>query len=214
MKPCASLDSLKPVTPLHVRWLEEIEKTAAEVNAPLETGVAVFWSDYIKLLVQPPFPVSQESLKPRFDTGLLRQILTKEYTLGVVLLRLGRYSVGVFKGDRLLASKTDTRYVKNRHRAGGSSQRRFERIREKQIYNIFVEACSVVAEKFGPFEKEMDYIFLGGERLTLKAFLGRCDYLRNLDSRTMKRVLSIGEPRHRELERALEEVWKSRVMVF
>jgi hypothetical protein len=134
--------------------------------------------------------------------------------VGVILLRLGRFSVGVFKGELLLTSKTDARYVKGRHRAGGSSQRRFERIREKQIYELFTKACSVVADRFSPYEEDLDYILLGGERHTLMDFLKECQFLRRTRSPILKRTLHMREPKLRELERTPQEMWKSQVAVF
>ena len=214
LAPGTLLDSIRPTTPQQGRWLDEVRSLAAERIAASETGAVVLWSEPLKLLVIPPFPMSRDSQAHGLDTGPLRQLMDQEYTLGVVLLRLGRYSVGVFREDRLLTSKTDTRYVKGRHRAGGTSQRRFERIREKQIHELFVKACEVVAEQFGPYEREMDYVFLGGERHTLTDFLKECDYLRRMKPLTLKRVLHVGEPKHRELERMPREIWKSHVCFF
>ncbi|MDR3032332.1 MAG: hypothetical protein LBV78_04365, partial [Kitasatospora sp.] len=55
-------------------------------------------------------------------------------TVGVLLVRLGGYAVGVFTGSppRLAASKVGSRLVHGRSAAGGRSQHRFARRREKQ----------------------------------------------------------------------------------
>ena len=214
LAPGTPLDSIRPATPQQVRWLDEVLSLAAERIAASDTGAVLFWSQTLKLLVIPPFPLSQSSQAHGLDAGPLWQLMRQEYTLGVVLLRLGRYSVGVFRGDRLLTSKTNARYVKGRHRAGGSSQRRFQRIREKQIHNLFARACEVVAEQFGPYERELDYVLLGGERHTLRDFLKECDYSRRMKPLTLKRTLPIGEPKHRELQRMPREIWKSPVCFF
>jgi hypothetical protein len=214
LTPGASLDSVHLAEVQHIQWLNEIRSIASDRLAASETGAVVFWSDSLQLLVIPPFPLDHGSQSTGVDTSPLRALMQKKFTLGVVLLRLGRYSVGVFKGDVLLTSKTDTRYVKGRHSAGGTSQRRFARIRQKQIYELFVKACSVTEEKLGPFEKEMDHIFLGGERHTLTDFLKECPFLRRMESRIAKRILLVGEPRRRELENMSREIWKSRATPF
>ena len=82
------------------------------------------------LLIAPPFPVDETCLVFGWEEGPLRRILDAEYTVGVVLVRLGRFSVAVFRGGELVESKTDSRYVKGKHHAGGTSQLRYTRIRD------------------------------------------------------------------------------------
>ncbi len=55
-------------------------------------------------------------------------------TVGVLIVRLGGFAAGVFAGapPRLVASKTGSRLVHGRSAAGGTSQQRFARRREKQ----------------------------------------------------------------------------------
>ena len=187
-------------------------------NAPKiegsETGSVVFWSEGSVLAILPPFPVERDQVLDGWDASTLRTLLSREYMLGVVLLRLGRFAVGVFQGDMLLSSKTDTRYVKGRHSAGGQSQKRFERIREKQARELFDKTCTIVREKFTPYEDRLDYILLGGEKFTLQGFLKRCDYLNRLSPRILGRTLNIRDPKHVALEGVIETVWESRVLTF
>ena len=186
------------------------------------TGAVVFWGEgaalgdasqgVSSLAILPPFPVETDQALAGWDVSPLRSLLARDYMVGVVLLRLGRYAVGVFRGGEMLASKTDTRYVKGRHSAGGTSQKRFERVREKQVQEIFRKTCSVVKERFAPFEDRLDYIFLGGERFTLQGLLKRCDYLQGLSAKTSPRLLNVRDPTHVALEGAIDTVWESRVL--
>ena len=198
--------------PRQSEWLGEMKSLEGERIAASETGAVAYWSDQIKLLVIPPFPLQTTSVSEGFDVYHLRKVVTASRVTGVVLVRLGRYSVGVFRGRDLVTSKTDTRYVKGRHKKGGSSQKRFARIRGKQIFELFGKTCTVVSEKFAPYEREIDFIFLGGERHTVGEFLKQCPYLQRLEPRIMGRMLPIGEPRLRELERMPGEIWKSVVV--
>jgi peptide subunit release factor 1 (eRF1) len=131
-----------------------------------------------------------------------------------VLLRLGRYSVAVYRGDRLLSAKTSTRYVKGRHHAGGTSQRRFQRIREGQIRRLYDAACLVTQSQFSPFAHELDYILLGGERFTLNGFLKACSYLEQFQGITLGRRLNIRDPKHDTLEQVAGMLRESRVYQF
>ncbi len=193
-------------------WLHEMEGLPASL-AESETGLVLFWSDEHKYVLLPPFPVDQSQSFPAWDTSYLKALLDKKYLLGVVLLRLGGYSVGVFEGDRLLTSKTGTRFVKARHKAGGRSQKRFARRREEQARWLFDKACSVVATQFAAYEERLDYVFLGGDRLTLHSFLKRCEYLQGLADKTLARVISVAKPRYEALQNAPSLIWKTRVFV-
>jgi len=197
----------------HGNWLQEIKGLPADL-VESETGLALLWSEACKYVLLPPFPVDLDQLLPAWDTSYLRALLDKKYLLGVVLLRLGGYSVGVFEGDQLLTSKTGTRFVKGRHKAGGRSQRRFARRREEQARELFDKACSVVATQFAAYEERLDYVFLGGDRLTLHSFLKRCEYLQRLAGKTLARVLHVGKPRHEALRRIAAQIWKTRVFVI
>ena len=179
-----------------------------------ETGVALFMSCEGNVAVQPPFPLTVDARAAFLETAPLFEMFDSEPIVGVVLLRLGRYAVGVLRGEELIASKTDTRYVKSRHRAGGSSQRRFERSRERLIRELYDKTCQVAGDVFEPFLREIDYVAIGGERGTLDGFVKRCRLMQYLKPRTLSRLLSVDRPNQRALESISYEVWKSRVTFF
>ena len=192
-----------------------LSRAASEALSALaadETGAAVFAGAGRAVAVAPPFPLGTSGAREGFDSHPLRELMARDLVVGVVLLRLGRYAVGVLRGETLAASKTDTRYVKNRHRKGGSSQRRFERSRERLVRELFDKTCEVTRQIFSPYEVAMDHILLGGERHTLRAFAERCDYLRRNRSKTLSRVLNVHSPNHVAMSRIAREVWQSRVV--
>jgi peptide subunit release factor 1 (eRF1) len=175
------------------------------------TGLVIFSGAAGALAVAPPFPVDEDLLAEGTDIAPLVGLLRRDVTVGVVLLRLGRYAVGVLQGDDLLASKSDSRYVKNRHRKGGSSQRRFERSRERLVRELFDKACETAARVFGPYQGRLQYLILGGERHTLLGFEGRCEYLRRSGVEVLPRRLAVERPGKAALEGIHREVGKSRV---
>ena len=142
------------------------------------------------------------------------ELLASDRVIGVVLLRLGRYAVGVLRGDTLVASKTGTRHVKSRHRAGGSSQRRFERSRERLVRELYDKTCEVVTDVFSPHDRSIDYVLFGGERHTLRGLVQRCRYLSSLERKTLTRVLEVDRPGQKALEGIVGEVWTSRALIF
>jgi hypothetical protein len=198
------------LAPNQAPWLGEIDTLVGELDS--ETGAVFFWSEAQRLVVLPPFSVGEARCQSGYDPQPFRSLLSQPRRVGVVLVRLGRFAVGVFEGERLVDSKTGQRFVKGRHKAGGQSQQRFARIREKQAREMFDRACEVVRARFEPVEQDLEYIFLGGDRHTLAAFLKRCPYLRRLEDRVMKRRLPVARPGQAALEAMPREMFKSQVL--
>ena len=179
-----------------------------------DTGLALFIGQGRALAVCPPFPFEDDMSRSGFVASPLLRLLETEYVIGVVLLRLGRYAVGVLRGDNLVASKTAGRYMKNRHRAGGQSQRRFERSRERLIRELYDKTCETARAVFTPYAKSINYILLGGEDSTLSGFTDRCRLIQDMSGKTLARRLAIERPDHKTLKNIAFEAWKSRVYSF
>ena len=178
-----------------------------------DTGIAGLRAGPMTLVIVPPFPVAQIAQVPSWDTSPLLNLLNTKLTVGVVLLRLGRFLVAVYRGEELLSSKTDARYVKGRHHAGGTSQKRFQRIREGQIKRLYDKTCENVQRQFNPYSQKLDYILLGGDRFTLDGFLKECVYLERWRDKTLARRLNVRDPKHDTLERVGSMLRDSRVWV-
>lgn len=201
--------------------LPESEDERSCVAATLEesigsdTGAAIFVTANRIVAVRPPIPLSADIRAVGAHTDPLLGLLNSEPIIGVVLLRLGRYAVGVLRGESLIATKTDSRYMKNRHRAGGQSQRRFQRSRERLIRELYDKTCEVARAIFTPHLDDMEYVLLGGERGTLNGFVKRCPLMqRELNSRILARRLAVDQPNQKALKGISREVWKSSVTFF
>lgn len=163
------------------------------------------------LLIAPPFPVKQTYLSMEWDDELLRQILDGDYTVGVVLVRLGRFSVAVFQGGELVEAKTDSRYVKGKHHAGGTSQLRYTRVRDGQIRRLYGKVCEEVRARLLSPDVRLDHVVLGGERFTLNGLLKDCPALAALRPITLKRRLNIRDPKRDTLPQVAGMLTESRV---
>ena len=93
-------------------------------------------------------------------------------TVGVLLVRLGGYAVGVFTGSppRLVSSKTGSRPVHGRSAAGGWSQHRFARRRENQATTALRVAADAAAAIFGA--RRLDELVLGGDKRSIAGIRG------------------------------------------
>jgi hypothetical protein len=99
-------------------------------------------------------------------------------TVGVLLVRLGGYAAGVFTGypPVLQDAKVGSRLVHGRSAAGGWSQHRFARRREKQVNEALTAAADAAVMIFGrggmggkketatARSKNLDAVVLGGDR--------------------------------------------------
>ena len=164
------------------------------------------------LLIAPPFPVAETYLSTDWDDEPLRDILRADFDVGVVLVRLGRFSVAVFRGGELLDSKTDSRYVKGKHHAGGTSQLRYTRVRDGQIKRLYDKVCEETrAYLLPPAAAQLDYLVLGGERFTLNGLVKQCPALASLQPITLKRRLNIRDPKRDTLPQVAVMLTESRV---
>ncbi len=185
-----------------------------EVAVASETGSVLYTHATGATLIVPPFAVESADDYSEVYAGPLRAVLDRERTYAVLLLRLGGFSVGFFRGAALIDSKTDQRFVKNRHRKGGQSQRRFDRIREKQVDELFGKVCETARDTLTPYEREIEHIFFGGDRHTLQAFHKECSYFERFGRRVVRRVLPVpGDPRRASLDAIPREVWSSELYV-
>lgn len=179
-----------------------------------KTGVALFFGCESGIAILPPFPIRSNRECNFVDIDPLLSIVRDTMTVGVILLRLGVYAVGVIKGDDLLVSKTGTRYVRNRHRKGGSSQRRFERNRERWIKGLFDKVCSVTEDIFRPHKSDIDYFVMGGEKHTLSGFMEQCNYINQTDIEILERRVDVKKPDRNSLNGIHKEILKSLVIKF
>ncbi|MFG1864988.1 acVLRF1 family peptidyl-tRNA hydrolase [Microbispora bryophytorum] len=91
----------------------------------------------------------------------------RERTVGVLLARLGGHAAGVFTGARLVTGKVGSRQVHGRSAAGGWSQQRFARRRDKQSAEALGAAAEVAARVLLPRLADLEAVVLGGDRRSI-----------------------------------------------
>lgn len=161
--------------------------------------------------VRPPFGLAHEAEYEFANVDPLLAALDEDHLVGVLLVRLGGYAVGVFRGYDLLASKVGQRYVQGRHRAGGSSANRFRRRREEQGKALVEEAAETAARVFGPYREGLEAVAVGGDRFALARTLGARSDLAGLRAKALPRALAVPEPRRAVLERSIHDVYAAQV---
>jgi hypothetical protein len=177
-----------------------------------QTGAIVFWGPHHRYLVIPPFPMTEKSVSKTCEIEPLYSLMHREFLLGLVLVRLGEYGIGVFQGEKLLSSKLGTGLVHSRHRQGGSSANRLRRHREKQMEAFFARVCQHAREQLEPYARRLDYVLYGGTRETILDFRKQCHFLEEFDKLALARLLNVREPRQSGLTKGIQEAWSSRVI--
>jgi peptide subunit release factor 1 (eRF1) len=175
--------------------------TYADGSARIETADET-------LTVTPPFGLEHEASYDRVELGPLLDSLTREHTVAAVLVRLGGFAVGVFEGERLIASKVGSRFVKGRHKKGGSSANRFRRRREEQERQLLDAATETAQRVLEPYRDRIELVALGGDRSAATAVAERIPWLAE---RPRTRFLDVPDPRQRVLERLPYELYAARV---
>lgn len=102
--------------------------------------------------------------------GLVQHVL-RDRSVGILLVRRGGFAAGVFDGRTLTTSKVGSRHVQGRTAAGGQSQQRFARRRDKQAREAFEAAADVAARILAPAADALDAVCVGGDRAALDQVL-------------------------------------------
>jgi VLRF1 release factor-like protein len=132
--------------------------------------------------------------------------------IGIVLVRLGGYSIGVALDGTVQTSTTGARPVHGRNRKGGSSSGRFARRRDNQARVALDAAADAVARVLLPVAASLDAVVLGGDTAALDDL--RADRrLAALLARAEPRVLDVPEPRRAVLDEAARRALAVEIVV-
>jgi hypothetical protein len=153
-----------------------------------------------RLVVRPSFGLAHEGTYDSVHLAPLLEEIARDHVVAAVLVRLGGYAVGVFDGERLVASKVGSRFVKNRHKKGGSSANRFRRRREEQARALIDDAAEVTERVLAPWRDRASFAALGGDRTAIDLVLAGRPSLAWLQERSLARFFTVVEPRQRVLE--------------
>ena len=163
------------------------------------------------VVVRPQFGLDHERGYERVHLGPLFEALATDRIVAALLVRLGGYAVGVFEGERLVASKVGSRFVKGRHKKGGSSANRFRRRRDEQAAALVGEAAGTAVRVLEPWRDRAEFAALGGDRQAVERVLEASRELSWLSERAVARFFAVAEPRQRVLERLAYDLYSAQV---
>src|SRR5437762_6184993 len=166
------------------------------------------------IVVRPQFGLAHEGEYEVVQLEALFDALARDHIVAALLVRLGGYAVGVFEGERLVASKVGSRFVKGRHKKGGSSSGRFSRRREEQARALIETASDTAVRVLNPWRDRAEYVALGGDRTAVDHVLAAHSELAWLADRAVPRFFDVREPRQRVLERLPYEFYAAELVAL
>jgi len=110
-----------------------------------------------------------------FHTEFLQEMLKEETLIGIISIDTSEAGLGLLYGDRVEVAEVLTSGISGKHRAGGQSARRFERLREMEV-NEFFHRVGRHATKLFLEENKISKLIVSGPGPTKDDFL-KGDYL-------------------------------------
>jgi peptide subunit release factor 1 (eRF1) len=160
------------------------------------------------ITVRPPFGLAHARVYEKVELGPLFEELARDHVVAAVLVRLGGFAVGLFDGERLVVSKVGSRFVKGRHRKGGSSSGRFRRRREEQERALIEAAAGTAGTVLEPYRGRIEHVALGGDRAAARKVVEQLPWL---GEKALPRFFTVPEPRYRELERLPYDLYAAEI---
>ena len=151
------------VTPERLgKWLDGVaERHGAFTDVALDgDAVRVTSADTTTMTLRAPFGWTPGAALLTSFTSAARE----PHRAAVLLVRRGRWAVGVFDGGDLVVSKVDSRQVQGRTAAGGWSQQRFARRRGNQTDAVVEHAVETAVRVLLPQAGSVAALFTGGDR--------------------------------------------------
>ncbi|MEB3764693.1 MAG: peptide chain release factor aRF-1, partial [Desulfurococcales archaeon] len=131
--------------------------------------------DFICYVFSPPekVPVFYYRTDKRFITDFLDEMVEAEDVIGILIVERDQGTIGILKGTRLEVLEEISDYIPGKHKMGGQSQRRFDRIIEQMVDNFFKRFAEHAGRQLLPYlEKgKLKGIIVAGPGLAKNEFV-------------------------------------------
>src|SRR2546422_1118231 len=156
--------------------IESIINRLKEYRMPPPNGLVCFvghksvGADQTKMVayvLEPPEPVQSFLYRcdSRFYTEPLHEMLAEKDVYGLLVIDQGEATVGLLEGKRITPVKNVQSQVPRKHRMGGQSARRFERLHEQAVHEFFKKIGELATEAFQN-RRELKGLLIGGPGVT------------------------------------------------
>ncbi|MGA0066643.1 MAG: acVLRF1 family peptidyl-tRNA hydrolase [Candidatus Nanopelagicales bacterium] len=147
------------------RWVAGFGERHGGANESIVDGrLHLAGTDTATATLSPPFPVRAASTADFIDA------VARVPRTGVILIRRGGFAAAIVEGTAVIASDVGKRHVQGRTAAGGWSQQRFARRRDKQVHELVDAAVGYVVRTVLP-ALPVVYLATGGDGPLIEAVL-------------------------------------------
>lgn len=167
---------------------KNVEKAIEKVNRILkrykqtpENGLIIFVGvthddDLVEFVfdeLEQPLDYSDYTCDSKFHTEPLRDRIAPDQTIGLLVVERGGAVIGELKGSRIVVHKDEDSNVMGKHRAGGQSAKRFDRLIEQQKDEYFKAVRDDLKKRFVDTDNQptADAFVVGGTQITVDDFL-------------------------------------------
>nr|WP_257789213.1 peptide chain release factor aRF-1 [Methanopyrus sp. SNP6] len=156
-------------------------------------------------LIEPPEPVDRFIYwcDSKFYLEPLKEYLEEKDVYGILVMDRREATIGLVKGKRIEPVKRLTSDVPGKHKAGGQSQRRFDRLIEHAAHEFYQKVGEAAREAFEDV-KDLKGIIVGGPGPTKEEFLDG-DYLPKDLKEKVLTVVDVGNTDESGLREALNK---------
>ncbi len=142
-------------------------------------------------VLEPPEPlyVNLYRCDDHFHTEFLEETLREKEVYGLISIDVNEAAIGLLEGKRLVILGRYTSGIPGKHRAGGQSARRFERLREMAVHQYFDRVARHINQEFLKEDifNRLKGIIVGGPGFTKNEFIEESE----LDYRLKKKIIAI-----------------------
>jgi peptide chain release factor subunit 1 len=137
---------------------------------PNEKGIGKEKIEIYPVLPPKPVQISLYRCDDHFWTDHLKEMMKDDKVIGILSIDTQESGIGILTGDRWEAIDSITSGVAGKHRQGGQSARRFERLRENELNEYYHRVADHVKQVFID-QYSVKGIIVGGPGPTKEDFL-------------------------------------------
>jgi peptide chain release factor subunit 1 len=153
---------------------------------PNEKGIGKEKIEIYTVIPPKPVQISLYRCDDHFWTDHLKEMMKDDKVIGILSIDTQETGIGILTGDRWEVVDTITSGVAGKHRQGGQSARRFERLRENELNEYYHRVADHVKKIFID-QYNVRGIIVGGPGPTKENFLKE-EYL---DYRLQKSIIAV-----------------------
>ncbi len=145
-----------------------------------------------EIIIPPePVPLYKYHCDSKFYLEPLKEMLKEKKVYGLIVLDRREATIGLLRGKRIEVLDYKTSNVPGKHRQGGQSSVRFERLREIAIHEFYKRIGDSANEAFLPHKDELEGILIGGPSPTKEEFY-KGEYLHHELQRKVIGLFDVG----------------------